>query len=244
LFLDHLGEPVDMPTNKGLGFVDPNNNYAIYQVKPRDAYPWMTKEGFAATLNALRDMGKLSMEECAAAMHTDLETWLAEKHLNPEAYEAYLKGLQHWYKLLPTEIDAAQQYFELAIKKDPNYALAYAGIALVWAGRQQMGFTPYSEAAPKARAAALRAVDLDETAAETHHALAIVTGSDWDWGGAESEFKRAIDLGTDLLPALALGTDRPEPNVMNRPPRCLENLLNCSRNARRVARSSRARVAD
>jgi phytoene dehydrogenase-like protein len=90
LLLDHLGEPVDMPTNKGLGYVDPNNNYAIYQVKPREPYPWMTKEGFAATLNALRDMGKLSLEECAAAMHTDLETWLAEKHLNPEAYD-YIK---------------------------------------------------------------------------------------------------------------------------------------------------------
>ncbi len=115
--------------------------------------------------------------------------------VNPEAYEAYLKGLQHWYKLLPSEIDAAQQYFELALKKDPNYALAYAGIALVWAGRQQFGLTPYSEAGPKARAAALRAVDLDETAAEAHYALAVVrTWSDWDFEGAESEFKRAIDL--------------------------------------------------
>ena len=115
--------------------------------------------------------------------------------VNPEAYEAYLKGLQHWYKLLPSEIDAAQQYFELALKKDPNYALAYAGIALVWAGRQQFGLTPNSEAGPKARAAALRAVDLDETAAETHHALAVVRAwTGWDWEGAESEFKRAIDL--------------------------------------------------
>ncbi len=115
--------------------------------------------------------------------------------VNPEAYEAYLKGLQHWYKLLPTEIDAAQQYFELALKKDPNYAFAYAGLALVWVGRQQMGLTPYSEAAPKARAAALRAVGLDETAAESHYALALVRGwSDWDWTRAESEFKRAIEL--------------------------------------------------
>jgi len=117
------------------------------------------------------------------------------KTINPEAYEAYLKGLQHWYKLTPADIDASQQYFELALKKDPNYALAYAGIALFWAGRQQMGLTPPSEAAPKAKVAALRAVELDEAAAETHYALAIVKAwSDWDWTGAELEFKRAIEL--------------------------------------------------
>jgi len=117
------------------------------------------------------------------------------KTVNPEAYEAYLKGLQHWYKLTPADFDASQQYFELALKKDPNYALAYAGIALFWAGRQQMGLTPPSEATPKARAAALRAVALDENAAETHYALAVVKAwSDWDWAGAESEFRRAIEL--------------------------------------------------
>jgi TolB-like protein/Tfp pilus assembly protein PilF len=112
--------------------------------------------------------------------------------VNPEAYEAYLKGLQQWYIW---RADAAQQYFELALKKDPNYALAYAGIALVWAMRQQGGAAPASEATPKARAAALKAVALDETAAETHYALAIVRAwSDWDYAGAESEFRRAIDI--------------------------------------------------
>jgi len=92
LFLDHLGVPVDLPTNKGFAFVDTANNFAMYQVKPREPYPWMSKEGYAATLTALRDMAKISREEQAAAMHIDLETWLADKHLNEEAYD-YIKVL-------------------------------------------------------------------------------------------------------------------------------------------------------
>jgi TolB-like protein len=115
--------------------------------------------------------------------------------VNPEAYDAYLKGLQLWYKVTPADMDGAQQYFELALQKEPAYAAAYAGIALVWAGRQQMGMTPPSEAAPKARAAALKAVALDDTVAEAHYALAVVKAwTDWDWAGAELEFKKAIEL--------------------------------------------------
>jgi TolB-like protein/Tfp pilus assembly protein PilF len=124
--------------------------------------------------------------------------------VNPEAYDAYLKGLHHWYALTPADLDTAQRYFELALAKDPNYALAYAGVSLVWAGRQQMGFTAPSEAAPKAKAAALRAVALDDTVAEAHYALAIVRAwSDWDWSGAEPEFKRAIELNPSFPDARA-----------------------------------------
>ena len=124
--------------------------------------------------------------------------------VNPEAYEAYLKGLQQWYNLA-ADVDAAQQYFELALKKDPNYALAYAGIALVWAMPPADGERRHaSEATPKAKAAALRAVALDDTVAETHYALAVVRAwSDWDWAGAESEFKRAIELNPGFPDARA-----------------------------------------
>jgi TolB-like protein/tRNA A-37 threonylcarbamoyl transferase component Bud32 len=117
------------------------------------------------------------------------------RSVNPEAYDAVLKGSHRWNKLTPGDLESAQRYFELALTKDPNYAAAYAGIASVWAVRQQTGFTPPAEAAPKMKEAALKAVALDETAAEAHHALAVVkTWSDWDWAGAETEFKRAIEL--------------------------------------------------
>ncbi|MGH9369753.1 MAG: protein kinase domain-containing protein, partial [Thermoanaerobaculia bacterium] len=118
----------------------------------------------------------------------------AARPVNPEAYEAYLKGLHHWYKLTPAEIDAAMQYFELALKKDPNYALAYSGIAAIWVARNQMQLTPPGEALPKAKAAARRALELDGTLAEAHHAMALARFQEWDWSGAGPEFQRSIEL--------------------------------------------------
>ncbi len=133
------------------------------------------------------------------------QTQLAKvRAVNPEAYEAYLKGLHHWYKLTPGDLDSAQQYFELALKKDPNYALAYAGLSLAWAGRNQMGIVPPREAAPKAKAAALKAVELDDNLAEAHYALAIVKSwHDWDLPEADVEWKRAIELNPNFPDARA-----------------------------------------
>jgi tetratricopeptide (TPR) repeat protein len=125
--------------------------------------------------------------------------------VNPEAYEAYLKGMQHWYKFTPQDFDIALEYFGLALKKDPNYAPAYAGIALVWIGRQQMGYTPPRESAPKAKAAALKAIELDGALAQAHSALATVNGFyEWDWAGADVEFKRAVELNPNHPDARAL----------------------------------------
>jgi TolB-like protein/Tfp pilus assembly protein PilF len=124
--------------------------------------------------------------------------------VNPEAYEAYLKGMQYWYRLTAGDLDSAQKYFELALTKDPNYAPAYAGIGAVWAGRQQMGYVSPSEAGPKARAAAEKAIALDDTVAASHLALAgIATYTDWDWAAAEREYKRAIELNPSFPDARA-----------------------------------------
>ena len=121
------------------------------------------------------------------------------RRINPEAYEAYLQGQFHWYKLTPPDLESALQYFELALAKDPNYAQAYVGIASVWVGRQQQGFVPRSEAAPKARAAAAKALELDSMLAEVHDILAgIRTWTDWDWAGGEAEYRRAIELNPNL----------------------------------------------
>jgi serine/threonine protein kinase/Tfp pilus assembly protein PilF len=123
--------------------------------------------------------------------------------VDPDAYQAYLKGIQHLYRLTPGDFDSAQQYFELALAKDPSYALAYTGIALVWAGRSQLGFVSPAEAAPKAKAAAQKAIGLDDTVAETHFTLAALGAwVDWDWAVAEREFKRAIELNPSFPEAL------------------------------------------
>ena len=124
--------------------------------------------------------------------------------VNPEAYEAYLQGRFHHGRLSAAELDAALQYYELALEKDPNSALAYSGISFVWAARQQMGLVPPQEAGPRAREAALKALELDDTLAETHHGLAVVrVWTEWDWEGGAEEFQRAIELNPNFPDARA-----------------------------------------
>jgi serine/threonine protein kinase/tetratricopeptide (TPR) repeat protein len=124
--------------------------------------------------------------------------------VNPEAYEAYLKGISHLYKLTPPELDAALHYFEQALETDPDYALAYTGISFVWAARQQMGLVIPSEATPKAKDAAQRALELDDSLPEVHYMwAAIKTWIDWDWEGGEQAFNRALELNPNFAEALA-----------------------------------------
>jgi serine/threonine-protein kinase len=114
---------------------------------------------------------------------------------DPEAYEAYLKGQSHFYKLTPEDLETALQYFEVALEKDPDYALAHVGVALVWIGRRQLGGAPPVEAGPKVKAAVSRALELDNTLAEAHYALALdKTWGQWDWEAAEKAFQRALEL--------------------------------------------------
>ena len=116
--------------------------------------------------------------------------------VNAEAYDAYLKAAAHWVRLTPRDLDTAERYLTVALEKDPGYARGYAGMALVWACRQQIGLAPPREAGPKARAAAQRAVELDNSAAEAHFALAtILTWTDWDWPAAAREWELAMEFG-------------------------------------------------
>jgi eukaryotic-like serine/threonine-protein kinase len=126
----------------------------------------------------------------------------AARPVNPEAYEACLKGRFHWGKLSADHLDTALEYYRLALAKDPEYALAYAGIAAVWVQRTDAGFAPPGEVVPQARAAALKAIELDDTLAEAHISLGNVRfQSEFDWRGAEKEFRRAIQLNPNSAEA-------------------------------------------
>ena len=115
--------------------------------------------------------------------------------VNPEAYEAYLKGQAHWYRLSREHFDAALEYFQLALDKDPNYALAYVGVGSVWMMRGDAGFMQPSEVFPKAKAAISKALELDDTLPEAHITFANIAGTyDHDWSTAEREFRRGIEL--------------------------------------------------
>lgn len=116
---------------------------------------------------------------------------------SPEAYEDYLKGRYYWNKRSEEGLTKAIDYFELATKEDPNYALAYAGLADCYGiiGAAIVGTVPANEVAPKAEAAAKRALELDPTLAEAQTSLAtVMLNYKWDWPGAESGFRKAIQL--------------------------------------------------
>lgn len=151
----------------------------------------------------LRDVLSLQNEivsaitrEVKVRLTPEEETRLASaSQVNPEAYDAYLKGQFQWYKLSRQGFDRALEYFSSALEQDPEYAPAYAGVAGVWQGRMQQGFLPYDEAAPKVKEAALKALTLDSTLAEVHSTLATIsTWVDWDWAAGERAFRRAIEL--------------------------------------------------
>lgn len=121
---------------------------------------------------------------------------------NSAAYELYLKGRFFWDKRTKQGLDQAVEYFQQAIHSDPNYALAYAGLADSYALLDDWGETAPRDSFPKARAAAERAIALDDSLAEAHVSLAIVRESyDWDWVAAEQEFKRAIELNPNYATA-------------------------------------------
>lgn len=111
-----------------------------------------------------------------------------------EAYQSYLQGRFQWNKRTLDGLQASIDYFQQAIQKDPKYALAYAGQADAYALLTDFNVLPTREVMPKVRTAAAKAIELDDGLAEAHTSLAWARFHDWDWSGAENEFKRAISL--------------------------------------------------
>ncbi len=125
--------------------------------------------------------------------------------VDPEAHEAYLRGMFHCMKVTPGDLDTAEKHFDLALEKDPLFAPAYVGRALVWVIRNQAGITSPGEAGPKAKAAALRALELDANSADAYYVLASVrTYIDWDWDGAGEFWRRTLELNPNVAVAQAL----------------------------------------
>jgi len=122
--------------------------------------------------------------------------------VNPESYDAYLKGRFHWYKLSPQNVQKALDYFSLSLKKDPESPLANTGIAIVEMAKAYWGYIPPRESMPKAKLLLLEAIKMDDTLEEAHDGLArILYFYDWEWKGAEKEFKCAIKLNPNKADA-------------------------------------------
>ena len=145
--------------------------------------------------------------EVRAELTPQEQTRLARaRPVKPETHEAYLKAMFYLYKKTPEGFAKGLDLLEQAIKKDPSDPLPYAGLALAYPIMYHGlgGTIPPREGFPRARAAALKALELDESSAQAHLALAAVKlYFDWDWAGAEKEFRRALELNPNLPEAHA-----------------------------------------
>jgi TolB-like protein/DNA-binding winged helix-turn-helix (wHTH) protein/Flp pilus assembly protein TadD len=157
----------------------------------------------------------------------DKKSLSTSRSVNSDAFEDYLKGRFYWGKRSEDGLDKAIYYFESSTRKDPNYALAYAGLADCYAilGSAIVGTVSLGEVAPKAEAAAKKAVQLNPALAETQTALATVEFNDnWNWKAAESGFQRAIQLNPNYATAhqryslylMAMGRTEDSLDEMNR----------------------------
>ncbi len=163
-----------------------------------DTHLWAEsyERDFEDVLLLQSEVARAIVGEIRIAVTTEEARRLASpRHVDPEAYDACLKARFHYYRLSREHLDTALQYFHLALEKDPSCARAWAGIAATWSALTDAGFVPPHEAIPKAKEAALRALELDDSLVEVRVDLANISFCcDWDWSGAEREFRRAIDL--------------------------------------------------
>jgi tetratricopeptide (TPR) repeat protein len=121
---------------------------------------------------------------------------------NPEAYQLYLKGLFYWNRRTGESLKKSIEYFNQAIEKDPSYALAYAGKALAYDLFYDFGVAPSRDSSPLAKAAALKALELDGSLAEAHAALGLYECAyEWDQPASERELRKAIELNPNYATA-------------------------------------------
>jgi len=125
----------------------------------------------------------------------------AARAVKPDAYKAYLKGRYFWNMRDRDGVTKGLQYFQQAVVLDPGYALAYVGVADSYIIDGDNEWLPPYEAFPKAKEAALKALEIDDTLAEAHASLAMIEQSEWDWRGAEMAYKEALALGPSYATA-------------------------------------------
>ena len=157
----------------------------------------------------LRDVLKLQTEVAQAIAHEvqikttkQDETRLSHyKTVNPKAHDTYLKARAQWSKRTAEGLHKSIEYFQQTIVEDPEYALAYAGMADSYIVSAEEGFIPTEEAYAKIRWASRKAVEVDENVADGHIMVATVREHDWNWTDAEREYRRAIELNPGLARA-------------------------------------------
>jgi len=170
---------------------------------PTDTHLWVGsyERDLRDILTLLSEVALTIARQIEITVTPDQEARLAARRpVNPETYEAYLKGMFHLNKMTPEGTEKGLDYLHQAIEKDPADPLAYGGLALGYAVSAHGPGAPL-DASAQATAAALKALELDDTVAEAHSALAInKLYEDWDWAGAEQAFQCALKLNSSLAP--------------------------------------------
>jgi|GEM_PF-133014 len=178
-----------------LELVDANTGNRIWG----DQYNRKTADLVALQSEIARDVSQKLKTKLSGADEQRLAKNYTE---NSEAYNLYLQGRFYVNKRTPKDSQKAVEYFDQAIAADPNYALAFSGLADAYALHASYGGASPREAMPKAREAALKALSLDNNLAEAHAALGLILHSyDYDFTGAERELKRAIELNSNYAAA-------------------------------------------
>ena len=149
-----------------------------------------------------REVAQNVAEEVGVKLGASQQEYIAAaRPVDPEAHENYLLGIHYLRSGTREGTEKAIEYFQTAIAKDSHDALSYAGLAGAYRGLSSLYMAPL-EAMPKAKAAAVKALELDETLAESHASLGVLKlFYDWDWPGAEKEFRRALELNPSLVEA-------------------------------------------
>ena len=164
----------------------------------RDEYIWA--ETYRGTMKDIFDIQERVASEIAQALQIRLspdekQNLKKRPTENTGAYQLYLQGRFFWNKRSEESLKTAIRYFEQAIEKDPQYAVAWAGIADSYSLLGEFGNIPRKELYPKAKAAVNKALEIDNNLAEVHTSLAsILMLSEWDWTNSEKEFKLALEL--------------------------------------------------
>ena len=157
----------------------------------------------ADLLTIQQDIAQEISERLSLRLTGEERQQLAKRYTdNAEAYQLYLRGRYYWNKRKPEDIKRGVEFFQQAIAHDPHYALAHAGLADSYNIMPTYAMLSPREAMPRARAAAQRALEIDETLAEAHTALAwSLARNDWKWAESEREFKRALELNPNYANA-------------------------------------------
>ena len=147
-------------------------------------------------LNLYNQVSKKITEEINIVLTPQEENFLAEtKTVNPDAYDAYLKGKYYWDQLTLDGLQKSLEYFNLSLEKDNEFAPAYSGIATTYIGLMQMGFTSPSIGIPKIYENTQKALELDPNYSDSHLTSAIMgVWTEWNWEKGESEFLKALEL--------------------------------------------------